>query len=111
NRAGAALADASGVVEELRAPAAERRAKPADAGRPLPGLAWGRERFEATAAPESVVPERAAVRFVPPAQESYEDVPENPFTAVPSAPLSTFSIDVDTAAYANVRRFLNQGQR
>lgn len=111
NRAGAALADASGVVEELRAPAAERRAEPADAGRPLPGLAWGRERFEATAAPESVVPERAAVRFVPPAQESYEDVPENPFTAVPSAPLSTFSIDVDTAAYANVRRFLNQGQR
>jgi Ca-activated chloride channel family protein len=26
------------------------------------------------------------------------------------APLSTFSIDVDTASYANVRRFLNSGQ-
>lgn len=26
------------------------------------------------------------------------------------APVSTFSIDVDTGAYANVRRFLNQGQ-
>src|SRR5262249_41479972 len=26
-------------------------------------------------------------------------------------PLSTFSIDVDTASYSNVRRFLNQGQR
>ncbi|MBF8286219.1 MAG: von Willebrand factor type, partial [Dehalococcoidia bacterium] len=25
-------------------------------------------------------------------------------------PLSTFSIDVDTASYANVRRFLNAGQ-
>ena len=25
-----------------------------------------------------------------------------------SAPLSTFSIDVDTASYSNVRRFLNQ---
>ena len=25
-------------------------------------------------------------------------------------PLSTFSIDVDTASYANVRRFLTQGQ-
>ena len=24
-------------------------------------------------------------------------------------PLSTFSIDVDTASYSNVRRFLNQG--
>jgi len=29
--------------------------------------------------------------------------------AVGQAPLSTFSIDVDTASYANVRRFLNRG--
>ena len=28
----------------------------------------------------------------------------------PSIPLSTFSIDVDTASYANVRRFLNEGR-
>ncbi len=26
-------------------------------------------------------------------------------------PLSTFSIDVDTASYSNVRRFLKEGQR
>ena len=26
-------------------------------------------------------------------------------------PLSTFSVDVDTASYANVRRFLNSGRR
>ncbi len=43
--------------------------------------------------------------------ELYEELPENPFSAVAAAPLSTFSIDVDTASYANVRRFLNQGQR
>lgn len=35
---------------------------------------------------------------------------ENPFTLVASEPLSTFSTDVDTASYANVRRFLNQNQ-
>ncbi|MFN0130158.1 MAG: von Willebrand factor type A domain-containing protein [Verrucomicrobiales bacterium] len=46
-----------------------------------------------------------------PGTEDYAEVPENPFLAVASSPLSTFSVDVDTAAYANVRRFLNQGQR
>jgi secreted protein with Ig-like and vWFA domain len=43
--------------------------------------------------------------------ESYVAPPENPFRAVAAEPLSTFSIDVDTASYANVRRILNQGQR
>jgi secreted protein with Ig-like and vWFA domain len=41
--------------------------------------------------------------------ESYQSLPENPWVAVGQAPLSTFSIDVDTASYANVRRFLNRG--
>jgi secreted protein with Ig-like and vWFA domain len=41
--------------------------------------------------------------------ESYQALPENPWVAVGQAPLSTFSIDVDTASYANVRRFLNRG--
>jgi len=42
--------------------------------------------------------------------ESYDHFEENPFLAVSRNPLSTFSIDVDTASYANVRRFLEQGQ-
>ncbi|MEI7921159.1 MAG: VWA domain-containing protein [Planctomycetota bacterium] len=42
--------------------------------------------------------------------EAYAQIVENPFMEVKSSPLSTFSIDVDTASYANVRRFLNQGQ-
>ncbi len=41
--------------------------------------------------------------------ESYDHVPENPFLRVTQSALSTFSIDVDTASYANVRRMLNQG--
>ena len=39
--------------------------------------------------------------------EAYDHLEENPFRRVVVDPLSTFSIDVDTASYANVRRFLN----
>jgi Ca-activated chloride channel family protein len=41
---------------------------------------------------------------------AYPRYVENPFTLVASEPLSTFSTDVDTASYANVRRFLSQNQ-
>ncbi len=41
--------------------------------------------------------------------EAYDHVDENPFLRVGDEPLSTFSIDVDTASYANVRRFLSDG--
>lgn len=40
--------------------------------------------------------------------ESYTQIIENVLKDVLREPLSTFSIDVDTASYANVRRFLNQ---
>ncbi|HCK8612309.1 TPA: VWA domain-containing protein [Salmonella enterica] len=40
----------------------------------------------------------------------YEHYDENPIKQVSQAPLATFSLDVDTGSYANVRRFLNQGQ-
>jgi len=42
--------------------------------------------------------------------EAYDPIRDNPFLAATANPLSTFSIDVDTASYANVRRFLAQGQ-
>jgi len=44
-----------------------------------------------------------------PGSESYPVLPENTFQRVVDAPLSTFGLDVDTASYANVRRFLSQG--
>lgn len=46
----------------------------------------------------------------PVAGESYARVVESAFQDPQVAPLSTFGLDVDTAAYANVRRFLDQGQ-
>jgi Ca-activated chloride channel family protein len=41
--------------------------------------------------------------------EAYGRIRDNPFLAARANPLSTFSIDVDTASYANVRRFLRDG--
>lgn len=42
--------------------------------------------------------------------ESYSAVRETGYKDVLNNPLSTFSIDVDNAAYSNVRRFINNGQ-
>lgn len=44
-------------------------------------------------------------------REQYDAIVDNPFVRVADDPRSTFSIDVDTASYAIVRRFLNQYQR
>ena len=53
-------------------------------------------------APVMVVP-------APEFRDQYEDVDPNPVKLVSEEPVSTFSIDVDTASYANVRRFLEDG--
>jgi Ca-activated chloride channel family protein len=42
--------------------------------------------------------------------EAYDHIVDNAFLAAAESPLSTFSIDVDTASYANVRRFLRDGR-
>lgn len=41
--------------------------------------------------------------------EQYDSIEESEFRSPLVAPLSTFSIDVDTASYSNVRRLLNSG--
>ena len=41
--------------------------------------------------------------------ESYNKVEQNSWVDVLTKPLSTFSVDVDTASYSNTRRFLMQG--
>ena len=74
-------------------------APPPPATRSMPKPAGG----EAT---ESEPPSRYRQDFN---TASYDKVEENPFLPAGSNPLSTFSIDVDTASYANVRRFLNPG--
>ncbi|MCA9547157.1 MAG: von Willebrand factor type A domain-containing protein, partial [Myxococcales bacterium] len=47
----------------------------------------------------------------PPAdREGYEAIEENDFKLALKSPLNTFSIDVDTASYANVRRILGESR-
>ncbi len=43
--------------------------------------------------------------------ENYAKHGDNPVQITADSPVSTFSIDVDTGSYANVRRMLNSGQR
>ena len=43
-------------------------------------------------------------------RENYHHFDSNPVTRVAESPVSTFSIDVDTGSYSNVRRMLNAGQ-
>ncbi len=43
--------------------------------------------------------------------EAYSRIDDNPFFRTRTDPVSTFSIDVDTASYSNLRRFLDNGSR
>ncbi len=44
-------------------------------------------------------------------REQYGKIDDNPIKRVAEAPVSTFSIDVDTGSYANVRRLIREGRR
>ncbi len=53
--------------------------------------------------------DRIRVPAEPLDREAYAHFDTNPVHLVSETPVSTFSIDVDTASYSNVRRLLNQG--
>jgi Ca-activated chloride channel homolog len=57
-----------------------------------------------------VMQESAAMAYRSEPREQYKNLPDNPVHRVAETPVSTFSVDVDTGSYANVRRFLNQGR-
>ena len=61
------------------------------------------------AAPMSRSP-RGYSPFAPVDREKYRHFTPNAFLLAMDEPLSTFSIDVDVASYANMRRYLNNGQ-
>jgi len=62
------------------------------------------------AAPFAPMPEASPSGYQDEQRERYENLADNPIHSVAEAPVSTFSADVDTGAYANVRRLLNQGR-
>ncbi|WP_227815337.1 vWA domain-containing protein [Nitrogeniibacter aestuarii] len=55
------------------------------------------------ASPMVVMPEPAD-------RERYQSLDENPVKLAAQEPVSTFSIDVDTGAWSNTRRFINSGR-
>ena len=75
--------------------------------------------FSGKAMPSGAVAEVARMPMAPPQPgfvrppqwntEEYKRLQENNFQEVRTSPLSTFSIDVDTASYSNIRRFINSG--
>jgi Ca-activated chloride channel family protein len=76
---------------------------------PPPAQAMGISRKDMSAS-KSRVMNYAYAPQQPHNTEDYSPITENIFHNVKDQPLSTFSIDVDRASYANVRRYLNQGQ-
>ncbi|CDK89302.1 TPA: VWA domain-containing protein [Escherichia coli O25b:H4-ST131] len=66
-------------------------------------------RLQAAPKYQHVAREKAASQIANPATARYQQFDDNPVKQVAQNPLATFSLDVDTGSYANVRRFLNQG--
>lgn len=73
--------------------------------------------LSAPPAPMARMSAQANAGFVPPVvvpvtedRERYDGKEISPVKQVKAEPVSTFSVDVDTGAYANARRFLTQGQ-
>ncbi len=64
---------------------------------------------EANRMPATLPPSPGKARLAEWNTEEYKHLQDNGFQEVRSTPLSTFSIDVDTASYSNLRRFINTG--
>lgn len=68
-------------------------------------------------APAAIAAEASSGYYAPPVvvptdpgRERYDGEEVSPVKLTSAEPVSTFSVDVDTGAYANTRRFLTQGQ-
>ncbi|MEM7662060.1 MAG: VWA domain-containing protein [Pseudomonadota bacterium] len=64
---------------------------------------------DAAGVPAPPPPPSPLIQGEPADRERYEDVDINPVKLVSEEPVSTFSIDVDTASYAVARGYLNDG--
>ena len=89
-----------GTTDSLAGLAGTKSARP-ELADPVPGQDW-RGRHGGYGQP--LQPRRPAP------SDAYEAVHDHPFMDAATVPLSTFGLDVDTASYANVRRFLNQSR-
>ncbi|HEY9104086.1 VWA domain-containing protein [Chitinimonas sp.] len=113
---GAAIRRADLMAASPSAPPA-----PPPAPKPLRQLGQAQEKRAADAqrlnvappafvAPALPAPVGIAALPEPADRERYQTIVRHGVQRVAEAPVSTFSIDVDTASYSNVRRLLNRGQ-
>ena len=118
--AGLASCESAGVMEPAYVPPPPPPAPPPPP--PLSGYISGADQIAVTgsrvgrdgatlSAPAIVMP---SPRVPPlprpePDTERYPDAVPSPVKRVADEPVSTFSIDVDTASYSNVRRFIDSG--
>ena len=84
----------------------DKKAKPQFSVGNRESLPAGKPKFVGTPAPAESFREPSAESNT----EAYDRIDDNAFASVKDHPLSTFSIDVDTASYSNVRSFLDGGQ-
>jgi Ca-activated chloride channel family protein len=77
-------------------------------GRPARNI-FSQRKVASYQADQSYWPVEAELPYHQPNTEEYEGLDENTFQEASQNPLSTFSIDVDAASYANMRRFINNG--
>lgn len=97
----AAVADVGvgAAVQPIARVQPEREKKMARKSTEMAGVLSFRQPFSNIAAPST-----------PTNRDEFAPIEDNGIKSVTEAPVSTFSIDVDTGAYAVVRRFLNQGR-
>lgn len=94
--------------------AREQRARPMTAGSLAPPTEMSAKAIGGYGAKRKLMISKEAFRSAPYIQlntESYDSISENKIFAAKADPLSTFSIDVDTASYSNMRRFIEQNQK
>ena len=93
-----------------KAPLAKKKMAP---GRPasemVAGMPQDKVTATATATGSDTPPPVPPVEEPDHSGEAYDLLPEADFIQVSDEPLSTFSIDVDTASYSNLRRFVQGG--
>lgn len=107
-------ADEAGKTEYPAAPqpVAERRAERDDARLYRGQAVLASSASVSPLVDASIMPEQPTsppVYTQPTNTERYQHLDDNPVRLAAEQPVSTFSIDVDTGSYANVRRFLNDG--
>lgn len=81
------------------------------------GAAHSKQQHAPPPSPIMAAPVSPTTRYVPPVvvatdpgRERYDGHVVSPVRIARAEPVSTFSVDVDTGAYANARRFLTSGQ-